>query len=91
MARSKTITIEKYLPNTICHDVTGLVFSVSNVPALNSSDKERILIAGTKKISIQGDSSKNLSREAYPKSNMLLPGNTNKKMPFINKKRMMAI
>ena len=37
---------EKYLPNKICQSVRGLVKSNSIVPLLNSSAKERIVMAG---------------------------------------------
>ena len=91
IVNSNTMSIEKYLPNTICQDDKGRVLSISKVPALNSSASERILIAGTRNINIQGERSKNLSSDAYPKSKILLPGNIKRNMPFINKNRMMAM
>ena len=73
-----TAKIAMYLPATIWNLVSGLVCNISNVPDLNSSEKERIVIAGTKNISTQGDSSKKISSEAYPKSKRLLSFNTNR-------------
>jgi hypothetical protein len=64
IASNNTTSIEKYFPNTICQADKGFVLRISNVPALNSSDSERMVIAGTKNIKIQGASSKNLSRDA---------------------------
>lgn len=86
-----TSKIEMYLPKIICHLLSGLVCKISNVPVLNSSDKERIVIAGTKKTRIQGANSKNVSNVAYPKSKRLLSFNTNKKRPFTTRNKMMAM
>jgi hypothetical protein len=83
--------IEKYLPKTICQEESGFVFSISNVPALNSSESERMVIAGTRNIRTQGASSKNLSNDAYPNSKMLLSFKTKRNTPFINKNSIMAI
>ena len=91
ITKSNTSKMEKYLPFIICHLESGFVCKISNVPVLNSSESERIAIAGTKKINIHGDSSKNLSNVAYPKSKRLLSFKTNKKMPFTNKNKMMAM
>lgn len=91
MASNKTTRIEKYLPVTICQAEMGLVFNISNVPALNSSESERIVMAGTRNIKIHGANSKNLSNEAYPNAKMLLSFKTNRNTPFINKNRIMAI
>ena len=67
-----TITMDRYLPNTICHRVRGLVCKVSNVPDLNSSAKIRMDNAGIRKINTQGASSKKVTSVAYPKSKILL-------------------
>ena len=66
------IRMDTYLPNTICHQVRGLVCKVSNVPDLNSSAKMRMDNAGIKKTNTQGASSKKVTRVAYPKSKILL-------------------
>jgi hypothetical protein len=50
-----------------------------------------MVIAGIKKRRIQGASSKNLSRVAYPKSKILLSFKTNRNRPFTNKNNMMVI
>src|SRR5450759_2988263 len=59
-----TVSMAKYLPRTICHLVKGRVCKISKVPVLNSSERERMVIAGIKKRSIHGASSKNLSSVA---------------------------
>ena len=46
ITKSMMSNTEKYFPDTICQDVTGLVLRISNVPVLNSSERERIVIAG---------------------------------------------
>ena len=91
IASNSTINIEKYLPSVICQEDKGFVFKISNVPALNSSDSERMVMAGTRNMNIQGASSKNLSSEAYPNSKMLLSGSINRNTALINKKMIMAI
>lgn len=91
IAKNIITSTEKYLPSIICHDVSGRVFNISKVPVLNSSAKARMHRAGTRNNKIQGESSKNLSNEAYPESKMLLSGNKNKKIPFTIKKRKIAI
>ena len=60
------------------NDSSQKVMEELNVPDLNSSEKERIVIAGTKNISTHGDSSKKVSNVAYPKSKRLLSFSTNK-------------
>ena len=88
---NNTSRIETYFPITICQKLTGLVLNISNVPLFISSDMDRMAIAGTKKINTHGANSKKLSKEAYPKSKILLSFNTNKNTPFTSKNRMMAI
>ena len=91
MASNNTIRIEKYLPKIICQEDSGFVLRISKVPALNSSASERMVMAGSKNMNIHGASSKNLSREAYPNSKMLLSFSINRNTAFINKKMIMAI
>jgi hypothetical protein len=50
-----------------------------------------MLIAGINKSRIHGARSKNLSRLAYPKSSMLVSGNTNNRRLVRSKKTMMAM
>ena len=54
----------KYFPKTTCHDVSGLVRNISNVPDLYSSAKVRMESAGIRNKNIHGANSKNLSRVA---------------------------
>ena len=62
----------KNFPNTIFDSLIGNVESISIVPDLNSSAKERMVSAGIKNISTQGAIMKNLSRLAYPSSKILV-------------------
>lgn len=61
-----TAMMAKYFPKTICHVVKGLVFKVSKVPDLNSSEKLLMPKAGIKKIKIHGARSKKEASVAYP-------------------------
>ena len=81
----------KNLPKIISLSFNGSVNNTSIVPALYSSEKERMVKAGIKNNNIHGAKAKNLSIEAYPKSSILLSGATHKKKPQIIKKTTMAI
>ena len=88
---NKIIKMATYLPKTILRLEIGFVMSNSKVPDLNSSESERIEIAGIKNIKTQGANSKNLLRVANPKSSILLSCKTNKKIPLIKRNNTIAI
>lgn len=90
MTNSNTIKMEKYLPKTICHCVNGFVCNISKVPPLNSSESVRMVMAGTRNNNIHGAKSKNLSREAYPKSK-ILSFKKKRNSPFTNRNSTIAI
>jgi hypothetical protein len=49
------------LPVTTCQDLTGIVSSVSTVPPRTSSLQRRMVIAGTRKMKVQGTTEKKKS------------------------------
>jgi hypothetical protein len=81
----------RYFPSVICQAVKGLVRRVSNVPLLYSSEKLRMLMAGTRKRSTQGAREKNLSKLAYPKTRILLSSKIKRNKPFTSRNKTIAI
>ena len=76
----------KYLPVIICQLVIGLVFNISIVPSLISSEKLLMVIAGIRKIKNHGVIKKKLFKSANPALRMLKsPLNTHKKRPLITR------
>jgi hypothetical protein len=69
----------------------GFVSNSSNVPCFFSSEKLRMVIAGIKKMKIQGDNRKKEDRSAKPLSKILKsPLNNHKNKPFNNRKTAMT-
>ena len=61
--------------------------SVSNVPAFNSSDSSRMVMAGMRKRKTKGARMKSPSSPAYPKSRMLnSSGKTQRNSPMVSSK-----
>ena len=81
----------KNLPQTICDEVSGKVFKSSNVPALYSSAKLRIVTVGIRNNKTHGAKEKNPSSEAYPKSSKLVFGKTKNINPFKRRKTINAM
>ncbi len=72
---------------TICQSVIGFVFNISIVPDLNSSEKLRMVMAGTKNKKNQGAIKKKLFKSAKPAFRILKsPLNTHKNSPLTTKK-----
>ena len=90
-ATATIIKLPKYFPQTNFEALSGRVFNISKVPLLYSSAMLRIVMVGTKKSKMYGAREKNESKLAYPKSRMLVLGNTNKNKPISNKKIIIAI
>jgi len=82
-AKSNTENDPRNLAPTISNGRMGLVASSSIVPVLYSSEKDRIVIAGTTIINTHGAMMKNDSSEACPASNTFVsPGNTQRNKPL---------
>ena len=86
MAKAISARVARYFPTIISISVTGLVYSHSMVPVLNSSANDRMVTAGTNNSNNHGAISKNRSRDAYPYSRMLYWGIIHKKRPQAIKK-----
>ena len=82
-AKSNTENDPRNLAPTISKGRMGRVARSSIVPVLYSSEKDRIVIAGTTIINTHGAMMKNDSSDACPASNTLVsPGKTHRNKPF---------
>lgn len=78
----------KYFPKASCQMVIGLVSKSSSVPAFSSSERLRIVIAGIRKVNIQGASSKNGAKLAKPLFGILKsPSKTQRNSPVAVRNR----
>ena len=75
------------LASTICASVMGLVSNSSMVPLPISSEKLRMVMAGTRNMSTQGAQIKSASKFACPLSRTFhSPGNTQRNKPVKSRK-----